>query len=179
MAEDHKDIEPTGRRRALKLLVGAGSTVFVCALAAPAAVFVTAPANETGSGGGPRWIKTVRLETLVESEPKKVAIIADQRDAWTLTKDVELGAVWLIRHGRKVLALSATCPHLGCAINADPNRKGFNCPCHTSGFDVAGHRTGGPSPRDMDVLETRIDTGLVLVDFRKYRLSVSQRIEVG
>jgi menaquinol-cytochrome c reductase iron-sulfur subunit len=178
MAEDRKG-EGTGRRGALKLLVGTSSAAFACALAAPAAVFVTAPANEGGAGGGQRWIKTVRIDALADDEPKKVAIVADQRDAWTLTKDVELGAVWLVRHGDKVLALSTTCPHLGCSVNAEPDGKGFGCPCHTSAFDSQGHRTGGPAPRDMDALETRIDGGFVLVDFHKFRMSVPQRIEVG
>ena len=179
MAEDRKE-EDAGRRRALKLLVGTGSVAFACALAAPAAVFVSAPANEAGGGGKQRWIKTVRLDALVDAEPKKVAIIADQRDAWTLTKDVELGAVWLVRHGDKVLALSAICPHLGCSVDVRAgDGKGFGCPCHTSSFDPAGHRTGGPAPRDMDALETRIDAGFVLVDFRKFRMSVPQQIEVG
>jgi cytochrome b6-f complex iron-sulfur subunit/menaquinol-cytochrome c reductase iron-sulfur subunit len=159
--------------------VGTGGAVFACALAAPAAVFVTAPANQDSSGGVQRWIKTVRLDTLVEAVPKKVAIIADQHDAWTLTKDVELGAVWLVRHGQKVLALSATCPHLGCAVNAVPDGSGFGCPCHTSAFDRAGHRTGGPAPRHMDELETRVDAGFVFVDFRKFRMSEAERIEVG
>jgi cytochrome b6-f complex iron-sulfur subunit/menaquinol-cytochrome c reductase iron-sulfur subunit len=178
MAEDRKG-EGTGRRGALKLLVGTGSAAFACALAAPAVVFVTAPANEAGGEGGQRWIKTVRIDALADAEPKKVAIIADQRDAWTLTKNVELGAVWLVRHGSKVLALSTTCPHLGCSVNAEPNGKGFGCPCHTSAFDGEGHRTGGPAPRDMDALETRIDGGFVFVDFRKFRMSVPDRIEVG
>jgi cytochrome b6-f complex iron-sulfur subunit/menaquinol-cytochrome c reductase iron-sulfur subunit len=159
--------------------VGTSSAAFACALAAPAAVFVTAPANEAGTRGGPQWIKTVRIDALADAEPKKVAIVADQRDAWTLTKDVELGAVWLVRHGDKVLALSTTCPHLGCSVNAEPDGKGFGCPCHTSAFDSQGHRTGGPAPRDMDALETRIDGGFVLVDFHKFRMSVPQRIEVG
>jgi Rieske Fe-S protein len=178
MTEDRKG-EGTGRRGALKLLVSTGSAAFACALAAPAAVFVTAPANEAGGGGGQRWIKTVRLDALVEAVPKKVAIVADQRDAWTITKDVELGAAWLIRKGDKVLALSTTCPHLGCSVNPDPEGKGFGCPCHTSAFDSAGHRTSGPAPRDMDALETRVEAGFVLVDFRKFRMSVPEKVEVG
>ena len=170
--------ENEGRRRLLKLLVGTGSGAFACALAAPAAVFVTAPLKSRGGEEG-HWVKTVRLDALPEGEPRKVAIVADQRDAWTLTKNIELGAVWLIRHEDKVLALSSTCPHLGCSVNVATDHAGFGCPCHTSTFDVSGHRTGGPSPRDMDALDTRVDDGLVLVDFRRFRMSVKGRVEVG
>jgi menaquinol-cytochrome c reductase iron-sulfur subunit len=165
-----------GRRSLLKVLVGSGSAAFACALAAPAAVFVTAPATRSGATGE-RWVKTIRLADLREGEPKKVAIVADERDAWTLTKDVELGAVWLVLRGGKVVALSTTCPHLGCSVNATGN--GFACPCHTSTFDATGHKTGGPAPRDMDPLETRVEAGFVVVDFRRYRMSIPERVEVG
>jgi menaquinol-cytochrome c reductase iron-sulfur subunit len=167
-----------GRRSLLKILVGSGSAAFACALAAPAAVFVTAPATRAGATGE-RWVKTIRLDSLREGEPKKVAIIADQRDAWTITKDVELGAAWLFLHAGKVVALSTTCPHLGCSVNESPDGGGFACPCHTSTFDATGHRTGGPAPRDMDPLETRVEEGFVHVDFRRYRMSIAERVEVG
>jgi menaquinol-cytochrome c reductase iron-sulfur subunit len=165
-----------GRRGLLKLLVGVSGTAFACALAAPGAVFVAAPAKAVSKGEG-RWVKTVRLDALPEGEPRKVSIVADQRDAWTITTNVELGAAWLIRHADKVLALSTTCPHLGCSVNV--SGTGFGCPCHTSTFDAAGHRTGGPSPRDMDPLETRVEGGFVLVDFRRYRMSVPDRVQIG
>jgi menaquinol-cytochrome c reductase iron-sulfur subunit len=176
---DDKTPEDEGRRSLLKVLVGSGSAAFACALAAPAAVFVVAPVTRGGGPTGARWVETVRLDALQEGEPKKVAIVADQRDAWTLTKDVELGAVWLVRRGAQVLALSTTCPHLGCSVNADADGHGFSCPCHTSTFDGSGRKTGGPAPRDMDSLATRIEGGFVHVDFRTYRMSVADRVEVG
>lgn len=175
MGEERKT-DDESRRRALKLLVNTSGAAFACALAAPAVVFVTAPATYRGLGQG-RWVKTVRLDSLHDREPRKVSIVADQRDAWTLTKGVDLGAVWLVENGEKVLALSTTCPHLGCSVNSIPT--GFGCPCHTSAFDDAGRRVSGPSPRDMDPLETRIEQGFVVVDFRKYRIGIPGRIEAG
>ncbi len=173
MAEDRGD---DGRRRTLKVLIGAGGAAFACAVGVPAAVFVAAPAR--GQPGGGRWVRTVKLSALPEGEPKKVAIVSDQRDAWTVMKDVELGAVWLIRRGGVVEAFSVTCPHLGCAINVQQDAS-FVCPCHTSAFDAHGRRTAGPSPRDMDSLATHIEDGVVLVDFRKYRMGMAERVEVG
>jgi len=168
--------ENEGRRRALKLLVQASGAAFACALAAPALVFIAAPARARGSGEG-RWVKTVRFDALPEGEPRKVSIVSDQHDAWTLTPNVELGAAWLVRHADRVMALSTTCPHLGCSVNV--SGTGFGCPCHTSTFDSSGHRTGGPSPRDMDPLETRVEGGFVLVDFRRFRMSIPDRVQVG
>lgn len=165
------------RRRALTLLVAAGGAAFACALAVPASVFVTAPLRERGKGGA-NWVKTVRLASLDEGVPKKVGIVADQRDAWTVAKDVELGAVWLVREGARVRALSATCPHLGCSIQALPSRA-FGCPCHTSEFDPSGRKVRGPSPRDMDALETKIEEEYVFVDFHRFRTGTDAREEIG
>jgi menaquinol-cytochrome c reductase iron-sulfur subunit len=167
----------TGRRGALRVLVGAGGAAFCCALAAPAAVFVAGPASGGGDGSG-RWIKTIKLDALREGEPKKVAIVADKRDAWTLTKNVELGAAWLVRTGGAVRALSAECPHLGCSIHAEAAGD-FACPCHASAFDPAGKRLSGPSPRDMDALDTKIEDGVILVDFKTYRTGTANKVETG
>jgi cytochrome b6-f complex iron-sulfur subunit/menaquinol-cytochrome c reductase iron-sulfur subunit len=170
--------EQEGRRRALKVLIGVGSAAFGGALAAPAAVFVAAPVSPGGAGRA-RWIRTVRLDSLEDSSPKKVAIVSDERDAWTLARDVELGAAWLVRRGDTVVAFSVTCPHLGCSINAEPDGKGFQCPCHTSAFGADGTRVSGPSPRDMDALATRIADGFVEIDFHKYRIGVAEKSEIA
>lgn len=158
-----------------------GSAAFACALAAPAVVFVAAPLAASGGGGKPgeRWVKTLREADLVENEPKKVSIVADQRDAWSLAKNVELGAVWLVKRGGKVIAFSVVCPHLGCSINADAKGAGFSCPCHTSAFDADGKKLSGPTPRDMDPLATKVEEGYVHVDFHRFRIGVAERVEIG
>jgi hypothetical protein len=53
MSESKAD-EDAGRRVFLKVLVGSGSAVFGCALAAPAALFVAAPATQAGAATGQR-----------------------------------------------------------------------------------------------------------------------------
>lgn len=138
---------------------------------------VLAPLSEKGRGG--RWVRTVKLDQLEEGEPKRVAIVDDRRDAWSVERNVELGSVWLVRRGDEVLALSAVCPHLGCSVNAVGSGRdaGFSCPCHTSAFDASGKRTSGPSPRDLDRLETKIEDGHVMVDFRRFRIGIEQKVE--
>jgi Rieske Fe-S protein len=121
-------------------------------------------------------VKTLRLDQLRENEPKRVAIVSDRRDAWNYEKGVELGSVWLVKRGDKVLALSAVCPHLGCSVNATAAGT-FACPCHTSAFDGDGKRKSGPSPRDMDSLSTKIEDGFVTVDFRRFRIGVDEKVE--
>ncbi len=169
--------ENGGRRDAIRHLVVLGSAALGCAVGAPALVFLAAPVT-TGGGGVERWVRTVRLDTLREGEPKKVSIVADERDAWTVAHGVDLGAVWLVRRGAEVHALSAVCPHLGCSIDSLPDGS-FGCPCHTSTFAADGAKTGGPTPRGMDPMTTKIDDGFVAVDFRKFRIGTAEREAIG
>jgi menaquinol-cytochrome c reductase iron-sulfur subunit len=169
--------DETGRRGALKHLIVVGSAAIGCAIAVPAAVFVMAPVKR-GGGEAARWVRTVRFDALREGEPRKVSIVDDERDAWTISRGVELGSVWLVRHGDQVVALSAVCPHLGCAVNALPDAS-FGCPCHTSTFAPDGAKTGGPSPRGMDPMATKIDAGYVAVDFRRFRIGTTDREAIG
>lgn len=164
---------PDKRRRALIMAAAAGTCAIAAGAGAPAAALVLAPLRAAGSNG--RWVKTLRVDQLRENEPKRVAIVSDRRDAWTIEKDVELGSVWLVKRGDKVLAFSAVCPHLGCSVNAAGDA--FACPCHTSAFDADGKRKSGPSPRDMDTLETKIEDGFVTVDFRRFRIGVAEKVE--
>ena len=161
----------------MKALVVGGGVVGCGAVAVPTVRFLVAPARGGADGG--RWIRAIRLEALPYGEPKRVALIADHRDAWTLEKAVELGAVWLVRNGSEVLAWSVTCPHLGCAIDRAASAPGFYCPCHDSSFDPQGRRQTGPSPRDLDSLATRVEDGVVLVEFKRFQLGMPAKVSVG
>ncbi len=167
----------TGRRGALRTLAIVGGVASSGALAVTTCRFVTAPAS--GGAGSGRWIRTVKLDSLIEGEAKRVTLIADHHDAWTLEKDVQLGAAWLVRRGDAVEAWSVTCPHLGCSIDRSAVGPGFYCPCHDSSFDPSGKRLDGPSPRDLDSLATRVDDGVVLVEYRRFRQGTPDKTPIG
>ena len=165
---------PPKGRRALIMAAAAGTCAIAAGAGIPAALVVLSPLRATAIGTG-RWVRTLRVDQLKENEPKRVAIVSDRRDAWTVEKNVELGSVWLVKRGDKVLAFSAVCPHLGCSINATGDA--FACPCHTSAFDADGKRKSGPSPRDMDTMATKVEDGFVAVDFRRFRIGVAEKVE--
>jgi len=112
--------------------------------------------------------------------PVRVALRAQSvRDAWSVTKDVPLGAAWLVRgEDGEVRALSTACPHLGCAVDFDAAKGQFQCPCHTSSFARGGERAGGPAKRGMDPLPCEVRDGRVLVTFKRYRTDTPDREEV-
>lgn len=42
------------------------------------------------------------------------------------------------------IALSSTCPHLGCQVRWEGQNNRFFCPCHNGLFDATGKGIGGP-----------------------------------
>jgi len=104
-------------------------------------------------------------------------VVDDVRDAYTLRRNQVLGSVWVKRDGKTVSALSAVCPHLGCAISLAAGGKQFGCPCHSARFELDGTSVKGPSPRAMDPLDTRVVDGWLEVDYRRYRHGVETREE--
>ncbi len=176
----------TDRRGALSVLVGVGSLAYAGALAVPGVRFLTdtgtgdAGDARTGDGGAhERFRRIAKLAELPEGTPERVKIVGDTRDAFTVTRGQTLGSVWLLRSGDSVRALSAECPHLGCAIDLGGDGKSYGCPCHTSRFSLEGQAESGPSPRGMDELAVRIVDGHVEVDFRRFRQGVTERVEAG
>jgi len=70
-------------------------------------------------------------------------------------------------------ALSSVCPHLGCRVHWEPNRKRFFCPCHNGVFDPQGVATAGPPAKAGQRLTSypiHIVDGLVFVKARRARL---------
>jgi Rieske Fe-S protein len=166
------------RRSLLTALVGLGSAFIASVLAKPALDYVLDPLLRAAGKKG-RWLRVAKLEALGEEHPLAVPVLGEQVDAWTRAQNVRLGMVWLRRKGEQVVAFNAECPHLGCKIAYDPAQKHFACPCHESAFSQKGERLGGPAPRGMDPLESRVVDGEVEVRFVRFRAQVKERVEVG
>ena len=164
------------RRSALKMLTLAGGVGLGGAAAVPAARFALAPLLDDAAGGKERWVRAIRLDRLRPDEPARVALVAEERDAF-ITETKELGSVWLVRRGADVFCVSVACPHLGCSVTSKPGGA-FYCPCHDSTFSKDGKCDKGPSPRPLDTLATKIVDGWVLVDFKKFRMATAEKVEV-
>jgi menaquinol-cytochrome c reductase iron-sulfur subunit len=110
---------------------------------------------------------------------RKVEVIAPVvQDAWTTAHDVTLGAAWIRRPAEsKVEALSAVCPHLGCAVGWDAGHKTFLCPCHDSRWTDTGALvpSAGPAKRGLDPLPIQIVDGRLHLTWVRYKLDTSKR----
>jgi quinol---cytochrome c reductase iron-sulfur subunit, bacillus type len=167
-----------------KLLVAAAATIVgaivsLFPLGAGLLVFldpVLKRRSDSGSKEGQphhAFRRVAALDALpTDGTPVQVPVIADLTDAWNREPNQPVGAVYLRRLGDAVECFNAICPHAGCFVAYAADRKIFQCPCHTSSFQLDGQRIlPSPAPRNMDALkvdEARLKEGEVCVQFVNY-----------
>lgn len=54
------------------------------------------------------------------------------------------GRALVTNTGADVVAMSNVCPHLGCKVHWEEEKRHFFCPCHGGVFDSGGKATAGP-----------------------------------
>jgi menaquinol-cytochrome c reductase iron-sulfur subunit len=169
------------RRRFLEVATLALGGAVGVILSVPLIRYFLAPVGRKVVSSPEGTIDVCALDAVpADGRPVQVAIIADaQRDAWTVREDAAVGSAWLSRGEDGVVsALSAQCPHLGCAIGYDQKTERFRCPCHKSSFQKSGEREAGPSKRGLDPLPVEVVDGRVKLRFIRYRPDIEDRIEV-
>lgn len=65
------------------------------------------------------------------------------------------------------VALSSTCPHLGCQVHWEPHNERYFCPCHNGTFDPTGKATGGPpgeAGQSLPRYPLKVERGLLFVE---------------
>jgi menaquinol-cytochrome c reductase iron-sulfur subunit len=171
---DSKDSEtlPADRRNFLKAAscaIGGGVGLL---LAAPVVRLVMDPAGRTTVTSPTDPIDAGALDQfVVGGPPRKVEVIAPTvKDAWIASHGVLLGAAWVHRVAAdKIEALSAVCPHLGCAVGWDAGQNNFLCPCHDSRFALNGDKLTGPSERGLDPLPVAIKDGRLQLTWVRFK----------
>jgi menaquinol-cytochrome c reductase iron-sulfur subunit len=154
------DPPPENRRTffAAAAAIAAGSIALLVPLGAGIASFLTPLLRKSQSSD----VRVALLDQVPDDgTPRYFPVIADRVDAWTRYPAQRIGAVYLVRKPGEVqpLAFTAKCPHAGCFIGYTAGSDVFNCPCHTSSFNLDGSRVRGDaevSPRDMDPLPVEI-----------------------
>ena len=166
------------RRKFLKVAtcaIGGGVGLVV---AAPVLTLLVDPATRVTVTGPTAPLDLGPAEHFhVGAEPRKVDVVAPIiKDAWTAARNVVLGSAWVRRTATdKVVALSAVCPHLGCAVGWDGAAGNFLCPCHDSRFSPEGTKLIGPSERGMDELPISVVEGRLQLTWVRYKLGQTVR----
>jgi Rieske Fe-S protein len=102
----------------------------------------------------------------------KHAITVSAQTGWANSQTEQI--VWIVKENQSLDVFSAVCPHQGCAINHEANQ--FVCLCHMSKWAQNGAKTEGPTPRDLDKLDYRIANNSLEVNYKSFKIGVSEKI---
>lgn len=112
------------------------------------------------------------------AQPVSRKVSVEQVDGWR--KNVSEKAVYVTKDAAGQLAvLSAVCPHLGCSVQWSDDKTSFSCPCHGATYQPNGTKTGGPAPRSMDTLESKIKGGRLMIRYQYFRQLVPTKEVIG
>jgi cytochrome b6-f complex iron-sulfur subunit len=65
---------------------------------------------------------------------------------------------WVYENEKKdIVAVIATCSHLGCTVTFYPEKNQFICGCHGGTYDATGKNIAGPPPRPLTPLKVLFD----------------------
>lgn len=168
---------PQNRRSFLGALLALGSVFVGALLSVPLIRFAIFPLIRRTTDLKNSPVGSIR-EFASLSEPALRTIQIEQIDGWR--KTVSEKAVYIAKDQRgELCVLSSICPHLGCTVPWNKEKKQFICPCHGGTFSADGSRLSGPSQRGMDTLETSVQDGQLLVRFQYFRQLVSGKEIVG
>ncbi len=147
-AEEKTDLSlaKSTRRSFLDILIGLGFSVLGALTFYPIIRYLWPSAS---SGGSKKAGITISL-TELSTGKSKVVVVAGK-------------PVIVVRTEEGVFALSAVCTHLGCIVKWDGTVKRLICPCHAANFDLNGNVLGGPAPRPLSVLSTKIVRDSILI----------------
>jgi nitrite reductase/ring-hydroxylating ferredoxin subunit len=82
----------------------------------------------------------------------------------SVTEFTEAGFFLVRDSNGSFLAVHRRCPHLGCQVIWEAERRQFVCPCHASSFDMYGQEESPPVPRPLDTLALSIEDNQIMVD---------------
>jgi Rieske Fe-S protein len=163
VVEPAADVTMAGRRRFLKWLIGAASAAFVASFGLPAVALKSLSVPRSGVQKGDLLVLATGMPGLPAEQPLRLADLRVGTGVQVFPQgktDNQNALIQLVRIGDEVgqtgvVAFSAICTHLGCAVFAQltPDQQ-IACPCHGSRFDPrrGATVTGGPADRPLPSL---------------------------
>ena len=158
------------RRSFVGLMLGLASTFVGILFSVPVLRYVLYPL--TVRSDDTDWAEA-GFEAGALHEPVRLTLDLRQRDGW---REINIyPVIYILKVGSQISAVSAICPHLGCTVSWDTDRKQFVCPCHAGIFSPDGANLAGPPPRPLDALETKVSGGKVMVRYQNFRPDVRRK----
>jgi len=153
------------RRGFLKLVTTVGGFLSAAFAGIPALISFASPAFRRKPPEN--WIKLGDVSRFAPEVPVKVDFAQTVSDAWVESRAVR--SVWVYTEdGEHYTVYNPRCTHLGCTYAWVKESGIFQCPCHFGQFDPrTGAVVGGPPPRPLDRLETKVEAGVLYTVYRE------------
>lgn len=167
----------TGRRTFFATAAGILAGCVTVLYAIPYVRYLLYPVSVVGAGG--TWSSLGPSSQFASiTAPVSRLVTVKQNDGWLESQSNK--AVYIIKDAQgRVEVLTAVCPHLGCTVQWSADRHQFLCPCHGSVFASDGARISGPTPRGMDSLPIRVESGQLMVRYEDFRQLVPTKEVLG
>jgi menaquinol-cytochrome c reductase iron-sulfur subunit len=155
--------------------VAAISSFMGIVVGVPVIGYLTSPLRVAQQQG--EWVTLGQAADFAAApQPRVVQFTLTRQDGWIEVK--KAGTCWVVPDGDNLTVFNGRCTHLGCAYSwqtegEDANE--FHCPCHDGIFNRAGQVIGGPPPRPLDTLETKVENGELWVFYQDFRLGVAEK----
>lgn len=106
-----------------------------------------------------KWV-AVDLDAIQETDNGYTQVILeyDTKDGWVTSRERMLAYIKLTKQN-EIVAISATCTHLGCNVLWEEDKKIFKCPCHNGRYDIDGKVISGPPPAPLQRHKTKLENG--------------------
>jgi cytochrome b6-f complex iron-sulfur subunit len=130
-------------------LVGFSGLATVTGVLTPIIAFLWPPRQEGGATGG-----RVAVASTTDLPPGKGGVFS------VVNKPV----IVIHTADDDYVALSATCPHLGCILIWDAERQVISCPCHEAYFNTTGAVISGPPPAPLDTYRVQVEGDQIFVE---------------
>lgn len=129
--------EPLSRRRFVQSGLGAMGVIYVGAIAYPVYRFLMSPAEQAAA------LAAVTEITLPAAE------LPEAGTALSFMFGARAAVLIHLTDG-DIVCFDATCTHLGCTVQYQPDQGRIFCACHGGIYDQAtGKNTAGPPPRPL------------------------------
>lgn len=149
--------EPSRR----SFLVGSSSLAMLAGLAAGygALARIAARYLYPAQAEARQWLFVTDLASLPKGG--SLRYVAPTGEPVAITRQGETGTA------ADFVALSSTCPHLGCQVHWQSAEQRFFCPCHNGAFDPSGKAIAGP-PADagqaLAAYPLKVEGGLLFIE---------------
>jgi len=164
----------TTRREFLKRITGLMSALVAVAVGIPLIGAIVGPSFRSKK---PRWAKVGDLRSVPMGQPVNMKFPFETEDAYL--RETVIQNVWVIKHSpSEITAFSPICPHLGCHYNWHPETGEFACPCHGSIYSITGKVIGGPAPRPLDTLPTKLEGETLFVEWERFKVGIPEKVPV-